>query len=97
MPEQLFDRPSLSERGWLLRVLRLETVGGMLMLAAAAIALVWANSQWVDSYQELISTEVGPEALHLHLPLSVWAADFLLAFFFFLAGLELKHELVSAR
>jgi Na+:H+ antiporter, NhaA family len=92
MGEQLFDRPSLSERIWLLRVLRLETVGGVLMLAAAAIALVWANSQWVDSYQALISTEVGPEALHLHLPLSVWAADFLLAFFFFLAGLELKHE-----
>jgi NhaA family Na+:H+ antiporter len=94
MPEQLFDRPSLSERLWLLRVLRLETVGGILMLAAAAIALVWANSQWVDSYQALISTEVGPEALHLNLPLSVWAADFLLAFFFFLAGLELKHEVV---
>jgi Na+:H+ antiporter, NhaA family len=92
MGEQLFDRPSLSERSWLLRVLRLETVGGILMLAAAAIALVWANSQWVGSYQTLISTEIGPEALHLHLPLSVWAADFLLAFFFFLAGLELKHE-----
>ena len=92
MGEQLFDRPPLSERVWLLRVLRLETVGGVLMLVAAAIALVWANSQWVDSYQALISTEIGPEALHLHLPLSVWAADFLLAFFFFLAGLELKHE-----
>ena len=92
MGEQLFDRPSLSERSWLLRVLRLETVGGILMLVAAAIALVWANTQWVDSYQALISTEIGPEALHLHLPLSVWAADFLLAFFFFLAGLELKHE-----
>lgn len=92
MGEQLFDHPPLSERVWLLRVLRLETVGGVLMLVAAAIALVWANSQWVDSYQALISTEIGPEALHLHLPLSVWAADFLLAFFFFLAGLELKHE-----
>ncbi len=92
MGEQLFDRPPLSERVWLLRVLRLETVGGVLMLVAAAIALVWANSRWVDSYQALISTEIGPEALHLHLPLSVWAADFLLAFFFFLAGLELKHE-----
>ena len=89
MGEQLFDRPSLSERSWLLRVLRLETVGGILMLAAAAIALVWANSQWVESYQALISTEIGPEALNLQLPLSVWAADFLLAFFFFLAGLEL--------
>ena len=37
---------------------------------------------------------VGPAALHLDLPLSVWAADGLLAVFFFVAGLELKHELV---
>ena len=92
MPETLFERPSLSERIWLLRILRLETVGGILMLVAALVALVWANSPWWQSYEELISTEIGPASLHLHLPLSVWAADFLLAFFFFLAGLELKHE-----
>ncbi len=92
MGEQLFERPALTERIWLLRLLRLETVGGILMLVSAAVALVWANSPWVESYQALISTEIGPEALHLHLPLNVWAADFLLAFFFFLAGVELKHE-----
>ncbi len=92
MGEQLFERPALTERLWLLRVLRLETVGGILMLAAAVVALVWANSRWVDSYDALITTTVGPEALGLNLPLYVWAADFLLAFFFFLAGLELKHE-----
>lgn len=92
MPETLFERPQLSERGWLLRVLRLETVGGLLMLGAALLALIWANSRWLSSYQSLINVELGPEALHLHLPLYVWAADFLLAFFFFLAGIELKHE-----
>jgi NhaA family Na+:H+ antiporter len=92
MPESLFERPTLTERGWLLRVLRLETVGGLLMLAAAVLALIWANSPWADAYQEIINTTIGPEALHLNLSLSVWAADFLLAFFFFLAGLELKHE-----
>jgi Na+:H+ antiporter, NhaA family len=93
MSATLFERPPLSERLWLLRVLRLETVGGLLMLGAAVVALVWANSRWAASYVELISIEVGPESLHLHLPLSVWAADFLLAFFFFLAGMELKHEM----
>jgi NhaA family Na+:H+ antiporter len=92
MPETLFERPPLAERIWLLRVLRLETVGGLLMLVAAISALLWANSNWASTYQELITIEVGPEALHLHLPIYVWAADFLLAFFFFLAGLELKHE-----
>jgi NhaA family Na+:H+ antiporter len=92
MAESLFERPTLTERGWLLRVLRLETVGGLLMLGAAVIALVWANSRWADTYERIISTEIGPEALHLHLPVAVWAADFLLAFFFYLAGVELKHE-----
>lgn len=94
MAATLFERPPFSERGWLLRVLRLETVGGLLMLSAAIFALVWANSPWYESYLKLISTQIGPESLHLNLPLSVWAADFLLAFFFFLAGLELKHEVM---
>lgn len=92
MGEQLFERPSLAERSWLLRVLRAETVGGILMLGAAVVALVWANTQWASTYHDLISTTIGPAALGLDLPLSIWAADFLLAFFFFLAGLELKHE-----
>jgi NhaA family Na+:H+ antiporter len=92
--EVLLSRPPLAERGWLIEALRDETVGGALLLVAAAVALVWANSPWADSYESLVSTEVGPSALHLNLPLSVWAADGLLAVFFFIAGLELKHELV---
>ncbi|HQZ86213.1 MAG TPA: Na+/H+ antiporter NhaA, partial [Actinomycetota bacterium] len=92
--EALFDRPTLAERVWLLSVLRSETVGGVLLLIAAAAALTWANSPFGDSYSALSDFEVGPEALHLHLSLSTWAADGLLAVFFFVAGLELKHELV---
>ena len=38
---------------------------------------------------------VGPPALHLHLTLGTWAADGLLAIFFFVAGLELKREFVA--
>lgn len=94
MPQTLFERPPLAERIWLLRVLRLETVGGILMLAAALVALAWANSPLAPDYHALIATRVGPEALHLDLTLGAWAADFLLAFFFLLAGLELKHEVV---
>lgn len=93
MPEVLFDRPPLSERLWLLRVLRAETVGGILMLAAAMLAIIWANSPAGDSYATMVNTVVGPAALHLDLTLNAWAADFLLAFFFFLAGIELKHEI----
>jgi Na+:H+ antiporter, NhaA family len=90
----VFDRVPLSERSRVLSALRQETVGGALLLGAAVLALVWANSPWRASYHELAATEVGPEALHLHLSLSVWASDGLLAVFFFVAGLELKHELV---
>lgn len=87
-------RLSLGERGWVLQQLRSETVGGVLLLLAAAIALVWANSPWGDAYAALISWQVGPSALHLDLSLATWAADGLLAVFFFVVGLELKHELV---
>ncbi len=91
---EILVRPSLRERGWLVSYLRDETVGGILLIVAATIALVWANSPWGDGYLELIDLQVGPESLGLNLPLGVWAADGLLAIFFFVVGLELKHELV---
>jgi hypothetical protein len=93
MTHQIFDRPPLAERLWLLRALRGETIGGVLLLAAAIIAIAWANSPWGDAYFELGAITVGPEALGLNLTLATWAADGLLAVFFFVAGLELKHEL----
>lgn len=92
--QEFLARPSLRERGWLLEQLRSETVGGVLLLVAAAIALIWANSPFGDSYQALVDFQVGPQALHLNLSLGTWAADGLLAVFFFVVGLELKHELV---
>jgi Na+:H+ antiporter, NhaA family len=72
-----------------------DVVGGTLMIAAAAIALVWANSPWQDAYQALSNITVGPAALHLDLTLNTWAADGLLAIFFFVVGVELKHEIVA--
>jgi Na+:H+ antiporter, NhaA family len=76
-------------------ILRAETVGGVLLVAAAAAGLVWANSPWGDGYQTLSDLRVGPAALHLDLTLHQWAADGLLAIFFFVAGLELKREFVA--
>lgn len=78
----------------LVEALRNETIGGALLLAAAAIALIWANSPWSTAYVDLTELEVGPAALHLHLSLATWAGDGLLAVFFFVAGVELKYELV---
>ena len=90
----VFDRLPLPERTRILEALRQETVGGALLLLAAVVALVWANSPWREGYSALVNTVVGPEALNLDLTLQTWAADGLLAVFFFVAGLELKHELV---
>ncbi len=71
------------------------------MIGAAAIALVWANSPWQASYEALSQIRVGPTFMigsfdvHLDLTLETWAADGLLAIFFFVVGVELKHELVA--
>lgn len=76
--------------------LREEATGGKLLLAATAIALLWANL-FAGSYGDFWGHEaaVGPEWLHLDLTLRAWAADGLLAIFFFVAGVELKRELVT--
>jgi NhaA family Na+:H+ antiporter len=78
----------------LARYLRTETVGGMILLGVTAIALLWANSPARGVYEKIRDFHLGPEALHLSLPVGDWAKDGLLALFFFVAGLELKRELV---
>lgn len=72
-----------------------DTTSGLLLLLGAVIALVWANSPWRDAYADLSELTVGPHALHLDLSLATWAADGLLAIFFFTVGLELKREIVA--
>ncbi|KAA6436159.1 Na+/H+ antiporter NhaA [Agrococcus sediminis] len=87
--------PPIRRRERLAQSLRLETTSGALLLVAAAVALIWANSPWRDSYAALMETTVGPAALHLDLSVATWAADGLLAIFFFVVGVELKHEIVA--
>ncbi|MET9935871.1 MULTISPECIES: Na+/H+ antiporter NhaA [unclassified Streptomyces] len=85
----------LPERRYLADALRTETVGGMLLLLAAVAALIWANTPLSDSYESLRDLHFGPAALGLDLSVEHWAADGLLAVFFFVAGVELKRELVA--
>lgn len=92
---RLFGRGSYTEASRIADVLRKETVGGALLLAATVVALVWANSPWAASYQAARELSFGPAALHLDLTVGAWAADGLLAIFFFVAGLELKREFVA--
>jgi NhaA family Na+:H+ antiporter len=94
-PPRLFGRGSWPEVSRIGDILRAETVGGVLLVAAAVLALIWANSPWRDAYSALSNLRVGPAAWHLDLTLAQWAADGLLAIFFFVAGLELKREFVA--
>ncbi|MEE6273116.1 Na+/H+ antiporter NhaA [Georgenia wangjunii] len=97
------DRPNLSSRRRpatrFLRALpghvRDETTAGIVLLTAAVLALAWANSPWRETYVGISELRVGPSALHLDLSLATWAADGLLAIFFFVVGLELKTEFVT--
>jgi NhaA family Na+:H+ antiporter len=91
----IFGRGSYAESLRIGEILRKETVGGVLLVAAAVIALVWANSPVSESYFALRDLKIGYEPWHLELSLGVWAADGLLAIFFFLVGLELKREFVA--
>lgn len=91
----LFRRPGTHELGVLADALRTETVGGALLLGATVLALILANTPAHDWYVHLQHYAIGPHALLLHLSLEEWAADGLLAIFFFIAGLELKRELVA--
>lgn len=80
------------EQRWLLRVLRDETFGGALLLISGVVAFVIANSNLGDWYADFRSTKIGLESVGLNLTIAHWAADAFLAIFFFVAGLELKHE-----
>jgi len=80
--------PTQRESRFLADFLRKETVGGTVAVVAALVAVVWANSSVHESYESLRSLEIGP------LDLEHWAADGALTLFFFVAGLELKRELV---
>jgi Na+:H+ antiporter, NhaA family len=92
---RLLGGRSWGEASRIAGILRRETVGGALLLVGAVLALGWANSPWSGSYESVRGSVVGPAALHLDLSLATWAADGLLAIFFFVAALELKREFVA--
>jgi len=76
---------------------RMEAAGGVLLMASAAVALVWSNSSWAASYVALWQTPVSVEfgGFALGKPLLLWINDGLMAVFFLLIGLEIKREVVA--
>ena len=82
---------------WIERILHRETVGGMIILGAAVLAVILANSPLGDEYFGLRDTylSVGVGEFVWKISVGHFAADALLAIFFFLVGLELKREFVA--
>jgi len=73
-----------------------EASSGILLIAATILALIWANSQWSESYTALwhtyVSIKVG--SFEISKDLSHWINDGLMAIFFFVVGLEIKREVM---
>jgi NhaA family Na+:H+ antiporter len=78
------------------RFAQMEAAGGILLLAATLVALVWANSPWEHIYHDLWHAEVavGVGATVLTETRHLWINDGLMAIFFFLVGLEIKREIL---
>jgi NhaA family Na+:H+ antiporter len=76
--------------------LRTETAGGMLLLAAAIVALIWANLPGTDSYADFWNAHIRLDlnVVDLDLSLQHWVNDALMAIFFFVVGMEIKRELL---
>ena len=76
---------------------QIEASSGLALLAAAAVALLWANSPWADAYHALfdeIRLEFSFASVHLDESLGELINDGLMAIFFFVVGLEIKREMV---
>lgn len=77
--------------------LRLESAGGLILVAAAVVALVLANTPLADAYTRLLNLNITftVENVGVSKPLLLWINDGLMAIFFLLVGLELKREVVE--
>lgn len=87
----------LAERAFatLERFLHVEAVSGIVLLVAAAIALVWANSPLAESYHHLwhVSFSVGLGEFKFDRPLHFWINDALMTVFFLIVGMEIRQEI----
>jgi NhaA family Na+:H+ antiporter len=76
-----------------------EAAGGILLAAAAVIALIAANSAWGEDYHHLLNAPIGPELTPKLGPMTahLWINDGLMAIFFLFVGLEIKREFMDGR
>ncbi|MHA6289171.1 Na+/H+ antiporter NhaA [Maricaulis sp. CAU 1757] len=79
--------------------LRLESAAGLILIVAAALALIAANSPLAELRDGLLATPIAIEvgALAIDKPLTLWINDLLMAVFFLLVGLEIKREVLEGQ
>jgi NhaA family Na+:H+ antiporter len=85
------------KKNFIINFFKMESAGGIVLMAAAALALLLANTPLKSTYSLLLDTpiEVRVGALQIAKPLLLWINDGLMSVFFFLVGLELKRELLE--
>jgi Na+:H+ antiporter, NhaA family len=81
------------------RLIRHEAAGGVVLILAAAMAMIIANSSLNGHYQGLFDKQVSVliDGIGISKPLILWINDGLMAIFFFLIGLELKREILEGK
>ena len=81
------------------RFLQAESSGGIVLMAAAALALLLANSPLADAYFASLATEIAVTigGAGIEKPALLWINDGLMAVFFFLIGLEVKREVLTGQ
>ena len=88
-------RESLITRAVVLPIqqfIHIQGISSFVLLGAAIVALIWANSPWRDSYHHVWELELTLSRIKL--PIHSWINDALMAIFFFMVGVEIKHEIV---
>src|SRR5215472_5625752 len=92
---QMRLRESLITRALVLPIqefIHIQGISSVVLLGAAMVALIWANSPWQEFYHHVWEMEL--QLSRIQLPVHAWINDALMAIFFFLVGMEIKHEIV---
>ena len=73
-----------------------ETAGGILLITAAVLAMIFANTQLSDTYNGVLNLPVvvAIGTFEISKPVLLWVNDGLMALFFLLVGLEIKREIL---